>query len=113
MITYKKPMILIVKKTSWKLGFMLEARSLSLTEIHAYSPSPSANESITLEDQEEVFRESSDKELQIQHDFEHLDIPIVPVNPISVQVTKSGIELIFQVVAQTHSYMELLEELEN
>ena len=112
-VTYLQPMILVIPKSIWKLGFPLQGRVLTSTRVHAFSLPPKASSGLTMEDLDQLFRSSEAFELQIQHSLDHLDTPMVPVKVEQVNASTTGIELSLQITEITPAYKELLDELVN
>lgn len=110
-IAYNKPMVLLVPTSVWKLGVPLEGRALSSTQIVAYCLPPEKDSGMSTDDLDQLFRSSSNLEVQIHHQFEHLDVPVIPVNVLDIKSSTTGIELSFQISEITQAYDDLYNEL--
>lgn len=109
--TYSGKVILLLPSKVWKISIPLEGRALKSSKIIAYCKPPEKNQSITYEDLTEIFKISNELEVQIHHDFDHLDIPVLPTLISDVNNSGTGFEITFQINEKTPAYDDLLEEL--
>ena len=110
-INYTNTIVLIVPSSSWKISIPLQCRALTTTKILAFCPIPPSESTLTLQDIQEFLQSGEPLEVQIQHDYDHLDIPVLEVTTSNLNPASHGIEIIFQINKMINEYDDLMAEL--
>jgi hypothetical protein len=110
-ISYTDTIILIVPSSAWKLSIPLHCRALTSTTVIAFCPTPAQESPLLLTDVQELLQSGQSLEIQIQHNYDHLDVPVLEVHPVEVKVASHGLEIAFQIEKIIQEYDDLLAEL--
>lgn len=89
----------------------LQCRALTTTKVLAFCPLPPNDSSLTLQDIQDFLQAGNPLEIQIQHDYEHLDVPVLEVTTSQLNTASHGIEIIFQINKMINEYDDLMAEL--
>ena len=105
-ISYTDTIILIVPSSAWKISLPLHCRALTSTTVIAFCPPPTQDASILLTDIQELLQSGKPLELQIQHNYDHLDVPVLDVSPVEIKAASHGLEVVFQIEKIIQEYTD-------
>lgn len=112
-IPYQHPVFLLIAHGPWKMAFGVHTRAIAMDRVTIFienkRPADLQENPASAEEILQLISEQKSIEIQLEHEFEHIDVPVVEVGLEIYTPEKTGIEVVLKVTSINSDLQTLIE----